>query len=345
MLQPCYKSSMSTYKVGIIGFARMDRIELFGGTSLGSPRYQMDSAMNRNTPSDSSGWPLWKRVRYRLGELALREPIVWWRHRGLNPADVFIASYPRSGHTWVRFMVYSVITGETSDFMKVNADFPAPGEHRNAPGLLPGGGRFLGSHEVFRKEYRRVIYIVRDVRNVAISEFMRERAKGIVTTFDEYLDRFLRGVKRHGSWPDHVASYLNSETAKKGNLLFLRYEDMRQNPEPALAQILEFLKVPYDSRMIRQAVEDNTVERMRQKEDAAREVKDKVVRRPFKGIGGDDGRFVRSGSVDGWREWLTPGQLKAIEEHAGECLLRAGYKLSRDYEIEAQAAPPGLAVS
>jgi hypothetical protein len=290
-------------------------------------------------PSKSRDFPVWKRVRYKLGELPLREPFIWWRHRGLIPADVFIATYPRSGYTWVRFMVYSVVTGETADFKKVNTDFPAPGEQRRALRALPDGGRFICTHEAYRKDYKRAIYIVRDVRSVAVSEFMRERAKGIVSSFDQYLDPFLRGVKRHGSWPNHVSSWLNSEPAKKGNLLFLRYEDMRQNPEKGLAQILEFLNVPYDSQKIRRAVEDNTIERMRQKEDAAREAKDKMVRRPFHGIGGEDGRFVRSGSVDGWREKLTPEQIRAIEEHAGEWLLRAGYKLSRDATPEAHAAP------
>jgi hypothetical protein len=78
---------------------------------------------------------------------------------------------------------------------------------------------------------------------------------------------------------------------------------------------------------------------MRQKEDAAREAKDKMVRRPFHGIGGEDGRFVRSGSVDGWRERLTAEQIRAIEEHAGEWLLRAGYKLSHDSTPAERAAP------
>jgi hypothetical protein len=300
--------------------------------------------MNQDTANNERPFPFWRRFRYKVGELLPREPIIWWRHRGLLPADVFAATYPRSGYTWLRFMVYSVITGQVTDFQNVNDAFRYVGEHRGSPSLLPGGGRFIATHEAYCRYYKRAIYIVRDVRNVAVSEFLQERAKGIVTTFDEYLDRFLRGVKRHGSWPAHVASWLNSEAAKNGNLLFLRYEDMRQNPEPTLVKVLEFLKVPYDSTKIRQAIEDNTIERMRQKEDAARELKGKVIRRPFKGIGGDEGRFVRSGSVDGWREWLTPEQVCAIEEHAGEWLVRAGYKVSSDCPIAVPAADSLVAV-
>jgi sulfotransferase family protein len=302
------------------------------------PRDRENQSMHLNTANNERPFPWWRRLRHRIGELSLRDLLVWWRHRGFIPADVFIATYPRSGYTWLKFMVFSVLTGEVADFQKVSFAFRYVGEHSKSLGLLPAGGRFISTHEVYSRHYKRAIYIVRDVRNVAVSEFLRERAKGIVTTFDQYLDRFLRGAKRHGSWPDHVASYLNSETAKSGNLLLLRYEDMRQHPEQTLVQVLDFLKVPYDSRKIRQAVEDNTIERMRQKEDAARELKDKVIRRPFKGIGGDDGRFVRVGSLEGWREWLTPEQLRAIEEHAGECLVRAGYKLSGEHATGVPAA-------
>jgi hypothetical protein len=42
--------------------------------------------------------------------------------------------------------------------------------------------------------------------------------------------------------------------------------------------------------------------------------------------------------LEGWREWLTPEQLRAIEEHAGECLVRAGYKLSGEHATGVPAA-------
>src|SRR5271170_3523560 len=116
--------------------------------------------MNQDV-SSSRDFPVWRRLRYRVGELLPREPIIWWRHRNFIPADVFVGTYPRSGYTWLRFMVYSVFTGEITDFKKVNGAFRYVGEHASSPGLLPGGGRFISTHESYRKHYKRAIYIVR----------------------------------------------------------------------------------------------------------------------------------------------------------------------------------------
>ena len=39
-------------------------------------------------------------------------------------------------------------------------------------------------------------------------------------------------------------------------------------------------------------------------------------------------RFVRSGSMQGWRAKLTPAQLELFDKHAGSALERLGYPLS-----------------
>lgn len=37
-------------------------------------------------------------------------------------------------------------------------------------------------------------------------------------------------------------------------------------------------------------------------------------------------RFVRKGAVGGWREQLTEGQVKLIEQYVGQTLVDAGYE-------------------
>ncbi|MEX2446142.1 MAG: hypothetical protein WD734_02295, partial [Dehalococcoidia bacterium] len=54
-----------------------------------------------------------------LRRLYRRSPLRWllkiqWDHRGLRPADVFVASYPRSGSSWLRFLLYEMTAGDAS---------------------------------------------------------------------------------------------------------------------------------------------------------------------------------------------------------------------------------------
>jgi hypothetical protein len=195
---------------------------------------------------------------------------------------------------------------------------PYVARHRQALPMLPQGGRIIATHETYRREYKRAIYMVRDVRDVAVSEYLRERAKGLVSNVDDYLGEFLAGRKRHGSWAKHLSSWLDSETAGKGNLLILRYEDLHERPLEILQTATAFLGVKVEPSSIRRAIEDNTIERMRVKED--------ISGVTFQG-GGEDGRFVRKGSIGGWHDRLTRDQILRIEAHAGAALERMGYRL------------------
>ena len=45
---------------------------------------------------------------------ALRSAVVYEHHRGLRAEDIFIASYPRSGNTWIRFVLADLATGRSA---------------------------------------------------------------------------------------------------------------------------------------------------------------------------------------------------------------------------------------
>ncbi len=256
-----------------------------------------------------------RRLRYGLSKTMLRAPLVLVRHRGLNGRDVFVGSYPRSGSTWLRFLLFETLSGQSSAFGNVNEYIPDVGDHRTAQPLLPGGGRFIKTHEPYRDEYKKALYLVRDPRDVVLSEYAYHKALGVVgNDFDGYVLSFLRGsVNPFGSWPHHVHTWLQAKTALGRNVLLVRFEDLRRNTTQVLPEILEFLGVAVDPEVIQRAVDDNSVERMR----------DKEKRSPQKAS--QRGRFIRTGSVGGWRERLTDRQLQSIQRYAGDALGFLGY--------------------
>jgi Sulfotransferase domain len=259
-----------------------------------------------------------KRFRYLLSKTVLRIPLYWIRHRGLGPNDVFFGSYPRSGSTWSRFVLCEILTGREADFDVVNATMR--GVHRRDHGLptLPHGGRVLGSHEQYRRQYKRAFYLVRDARDVALSEYAYLKALGFFRgDMDEFLVKFLgvRGrINGFGPWQKHVASWLDSSIAGTNNLLVVRFEDLRQKPEETFGLISEFLGVKADPQVVQRAVANNSIKRMQEKERLSPQLPKDA--------------FVRSGSVQGWREKLTKSQVEMIEEYAGSALVRLGYPLS-----------------
>jgi estrone sulfotransferase len=263
-----------------------------------------------------------RRLRHRIMVTTVaRGPLIWLRHCGLEDSDAVIASYPRSGNTWLRFMLAELLTGHPADFENIDSVIPEMGLQEFARGVLPNQGRLIKSHECYRPEYRKAVYLVRDIRDVALSNYSRERAVGAhFMSFDDYLPLFLAGkTSGFGSWQRHLRCWLESPLMSKASMMVVRYEDLRADTFGQLSRVLSFLGHSIDPAQVRSAIANSSLERMRLKEDAAHNMprnQDEV------------GRFVRSGSVGGWKDKLTPHQLRLLDASAGEMLTEMGYPLA-----------------
>jgi hypothetical protein len=287
-----------------------------------------------------------RRIRHQITSTRVRVPLVWWRHQGLKAGDVMLGSYPRSGSTWLRFTLFEILTGEPSGFENVNAAFRGLSDYKDGWPLLPGGGRFIGTHEPNSATYRRAIYLVRDVRDVALSEYAYEKNRGVGRKLlDDYLKDMLLGRKRHGSWQDHVQSWLDSPLASDGNLLLIRYEDLRRDSVAMLMKLVNFLGVAVDRSTVEKAVANTSLERMREKEDRLykQENYSAVPRRPLRGTQPNE-RFVRSGKVGGWQEQLSQEQLRLIEQYTANVLLRLEYPVLTVNGVETSVHTPASVV-
>lgn len=260
------------------------------------------------------------RLGYLLSKTKLHTPLCWVRHLGLRPADIFFGSYPRSGSTWTRFVLYEILTGRQATFEAVNSTLLGVQRLNHGIPVLPSGGRLVGSHEQYRGKYRRALYLVRDGRDVLLSEYAYLTSLGLRRKdFDQFVAGFVgaRGrVNGFGPWQRHVNSWLDSPIAGTSNFLLMQYEALRQNPEDSFQRICDFLGLRVSLDTIQKALNSNSISRMREKER----------RTPQLPSGKDP--FVRNGSVQGWRGKLSQSQLELFEQYAGGVLTRLGYPLS-----------------
>lgn len=268
-----------------------------------------------------------RRARFR--SKVLRWPSVWARHRGIQDNDVILASYPRSGTTWMRFLLAEAMSEESSEFKAIRRFVPYVGQHRNAIPLLPGGGRLMYSHDLLSKDAtRRAIYVVRDVRDVALSEYRWQQRIGV---FEGPLDPFIRDFisgrgNPFGSWGEHVDAWVSDERIAADRLKLVKFEDLKRDAAGTLGSVLEFLDVSLPEARIRQVVERNSVDMMRQKEDRAPQgsFKKRVISRNV--------RFVNAGSVGGWQKNLNHAQEHLLEQSFAPQLERLGYGLRTPYQ-------------
>ena len=192
---------------------------------------------------------------------------------------------------------------------------------------MPGGGRFIKTHEQYLPAYRRAIHLVRDPRDVALSYFrfmQRERrlvfhaADDVDATFDRYLDAFILGrLHPSGSWQAHLRSWLDAATSGDARILRLRYEDMRADPAVHVGRIATWLGFDISAAEAAQVAERCSLERMR---EAERESDPRVFGRVRPEVA-----YVGPASVGGWRAALTEAQQHRFEAFA-DGLAQMGYE-------------------
>jgi hypothetical protein len=242
------------------------------------------------------------------------------------PDDVFLTSYPRSGNTWTRFLVGNLVyQNEPVTFLTVER--LVPDMYKSSDRVLRNlpRPRILKSHECFDPRYKKVIYIVRDPRDVAVSNYHWElKLRSVRDGFpiEDFVPRWMEPQfwPRIGSWGDHVTSWLSTRQGNKGFLL-LRYEDLKQDPQRALAQAAEFLGIEPSMERLNRAVELSSAENMRklEKQESAQWVATTLTRQ--------DKPFVRNATSGGWKAVLPERTVAYIEKRWGHLMRNLGYEL------------------
>ena len=191
---------------------------------------------------------------------------------------VWLASYPKSGNTWIRAIVYSALFGQVTihklgemipNFAffasQLNArKFESPGQIRHfweqAQSQLcqsAGNERILlkthnaaGIYDVgefpSRKYSEKAVYLVRDPRDVAVSyssHFGLSLESAINSLINESNINFKPEDMSRGeflsSWSNHVKSWQQVSIP----ILQLRYEDLIENPAKQIKKVLTFLDI------------------------------------------------------------------------------------------------------
>ena len=242
------------------------------------------------------------------------------RFRRVGPDDALLVSYPRSGSTWLRFLLYEAVSGEPAEFDSVQRGFPGLAAREGAAPILPAGGRMMSTHDLGRHRAR-TIYVVRDARDVLLSEYRQGIRSGWFDgSLDVFVDLFLQGlVDPFGSWAGHVRYWLDPNARRPFDPVLVKYEDLRASPVDTLQRVLSYLRTERSTEAIERAVAGNTIELMRQKEDRA-DTHHFVKKDPTS-------HFVGKGRVGGWREELNAEQLARIEREAGDVMKILGYEV------------------
>ncbi|MFZ0685805.1 MAG: sulfotransferase domain-containing protein [Terriglobales bacterium] len=263
------------------------------------------------------------------------------------PDDIFLVSFPKSGNTWTRFLLANLrFPEQPATWANIDRLIPDPtGTNKRDFDHMPRP-RIIKSHECFDPRYPRVVYIVRDPRDVVVSQYHYHRKIRKIeddSPIEKFVARFLAGETcPHGSWGQNIGTWLYTSEGDP-RFLLLRYEDMVADPARELAKVASFLKLPSSPELIAQAVERSSADNMRKLEKAQPD-KNGLMRGSRKDLS-----FVRAAGSGGWRTGLPAPMVAKIEAAWGPLMQHLGYELStqppaetRDFETLAMLSGRNL---
>lgn len=258
------------------------------------------------------------------------------RDLSVFPDDVFIVSYPKSGNTWTRFLTGNLLCPDRAiDFSNINQIIPDPEALTCRQLDVMSRPRVIKSHQYFDPRYPRIIYIVRDPRDVAVSQYHFHRKRRLVTdgsSVDHFVTRFVAGqTSPYASWGDNVASWLITRNGRP-DFLLLRYEDMLENTVRELARVASFLHIQATAEHLANAAGKSSAAEMRRLEKSQSHLWSST--RDTR----QDVPFVREARSGGWQTQLPTSALKKIEAAWSGIMKYLGYELSSPEACEGVAS-------
>jgi len=187
-----------------------------------------------------------------------------------RPDDLYVATYPRSGTTWMQFMLHRLVRPEV-EFRHINDVCPWFERSLAVGSVEPEQLERLPSPRIFKTHLPRAwlpaqgrfVVVVRDPADVALSYHRLYRDYlGFDGSFDAFLARFERGAVQYGSYWTHVGQWQRAAERERG-VVVLRYEQLRRDPAGELRRVAEMAGLSTDPERIAAAVEGASLSRMK----------------------------------------------------------------------------------
>lgn len=240
-------------------------------------------------------------------------------NKHIQENDIFLVSYPKSGNTWLRFLIGNYLSNGHCNFN--NSHLIVPDIHFNPSQInILEGQRFIKSHSPYTRNYQKVIYLVRDGRDVAVSYYFHSKKFNIIPLemeFSEFIELFNRGkIDNFSTWNTHVMGWYNNIS---DNSILIKYEELKNNTLDCLRQVIEFSGAIFNKPLGEKSIECSSIKNMKKQED--REYKTSpCLQTSYKDI-----RFIRNGETQEWKKYFSDKLLNDFLEVHGDALNNLDY--------------------
>jgi hypothetical protein len=222
----------------------------------------------------------------------LRKRLVFLRMVLLRD-NVALASYPRSGNTWLSKLL-EALSGRQAGSIYRDLVFPRP-----ATGIV------IKTHKLDGQRYNRILHLMRNPFDSISSHY-------------DYMHHYFPSNEKARSWEAHVE--VESREWRKHTeywmhqdkpLITVLYENLMSQPNQELRRLADFLNLDVSDKEIEEAIESCKIDRLREASSKR---------------GEDAASFFREGGSGRGMSRYSADEIKFVESELGDLMTHFGYK-------------------
>ncbi|KAJ1375221.1 Sulfotransferase domain [Sesbania bispinosa] len=264
------------------------------------------------------------------------------KHFQAKDTDVIVATLPKSGTTWLKALTFAIVNRqcfsslENHPLLTFNShqlvpffEFSIYGDfHDQIPHLSNMSERRLfGTHIPFsslaksiKESNCKIIYICRNPFDNFVSGWMfvnKVKQESLPTlTLEDAFERYCKGITSFGPFWNHMLSYWKESIARPDKVLFLKYEDLKEDVNCQVKRVAEFLGCPFTREEECSGVVENIIklcsfEKMKELEVNTSRTLSRSV---------ENKHFFRKAEIGDWENYLSPSMVEILSKITEEKL-------------------------
>lgn len=260
-----------------------------------------------------------------LGSIVMRVARKIYPRLGLRDSDIILASFPKSGNTWVRFIWANIVSlkelgGQPIDFPALDNRLGSEFDNYSYSTIefecLP---RLVKTHEAYDPVSfgrQRCVYLHRHPGDVMVSYHAYLSARRDTRFREVSLSEFIRDPEVGlPAWGSHVRNWLHQADT------IITYENFKSDAVSEMRRVLKSFNLEHiESDVLQAAVSLSTFERVRQFEErSGRHDEDRFD---------SDFKFTRSGAVGQWQHVMSESDRKYLNHLMQKWGLQSLYRES-----------------